>query len=103
MVTFYFFARLGLNRLAGLNATSDPLVRAAATSAIRKRAGRTEYQRGLLEVAPNGRSKVTITGSQGSGVLRSMSEANCMIVLHHEQGNIEDGELVDCLPFDGLV
>lgn len=103
MVTFYFFARLGLNKLAGQNATSDPLVRAASTSPIRKRPGRTEYQRGLLEVAANGRSKVTITGSQGSGVLRSMSEANCMIVLHHEQGNIEDGEMVDCLPFDGLV
>ncbi|MFK7963182.1 MAG: gephyrin-like molybdotransferase Glp [Burkholderiaceae bacterium] len=103
MVTFYFFARLGLCRLAGQTTAPDPLVRATTTGAIRKRSGRTEYQRGILEVAPNGQSQVTITGSQGSGVLRSMSEANCMIVLHHDQGNVASGEAVDCLPFDGLV
>ena len=44
-----------------------------------------------------------ITGSQGSGILRSMSEANGLVVLHHEQGNVAAGELVDVLPFDALV
>jgi molybdopterin molybdotransferase len=46
---------------------------------------------------------VRITGSQGSGVLRSMSEANCMVVLRHEQGSVRAGELVDVLLFDGLT
>lgn len=103
MVTFYFFARLALLHLAGMAVPKDPLLRAASTTPIRKRAGRTEYQRGLLTVEPGGNSRVTLTGSQGSGVLRSMSEANCMIVLHHEQGNVAEGEQVDCLPFDGLT
>lgn len=103
MVTFYFFARLALLRLGGADWHPDALVRAASTTPIRKRSGRTEYQRGLLQVEPDGRSQVTLTGSQGSGVLRSMSEANCMIVLHHEQGNVAAGDQVDCLPFDGLI
>jgi molybdopterin molybdotransferase len=47
--------------------------------------------------------QVAITGSQGSGILRSMSEANGLVVLHHEQGNVDAGALVDVLPFDGLI
>ncbi|HEV7912674.1 MAG TPA: molybdopterin molybdenumtransferase MoeA, partial [Albitalea sp.] len=43
------------------------------------------------------------TGSQGSGILRSMSEANGLVVLHHEQGDVEAGGLVDVIPFDGLL
>jgi molybdopterin molybdotransferase len=46
---------------------------------------------------------VRITGAQGSGILRSMSEANCMVVLGHEQGNVQAGELVDVLVFEGLI
>ena len=46
---------------------------------------------------------VRLTGAQGSGILRSMSEANGLVVLHHEQGNVAAGDRVDVLPFDGLV
>ena len=103
MVTFYFFARLALRALAGATPQADPLVRAASTTEIRKRVGRTEYQRGCLQIDRDGRSTVTLTGSQGSGVLRSMSQANCMIVLHHDQGTVAAGDPVDCLPFEGLI
>ena len=71
--------------------------------AIRKKSGRTEYQRGILSVDANGEQQVAITGSQGSGILRSMSEANCMVVLHDEMGNVAAGDMVDVLLFEGLV
>jgi molybdopterin molybdotransferase len=86
-------------------ATTQPLtmLRAASVKALRKKPGRTEYQRGIVSRAGDGSWQVEITGSQGSGILRSMSEANGLVVLHHEQGNVAAGEPVDVLPFDGLV
>lgn len=103
MVTFYAFVRDALLAMAGSNAAPLPMLRAKSTSAIRKKAGRTEYQRGVVSRDAAGDWQVAITGSQGSGILRSMSEANGLVVLHHEQGNVEAGGAVDVLPFDGLV
>ena len=103
MVTFYFFARDALLRMMGAQNTELPLLRAASQTDIRKKPGRTEYQRGILFTDSDGSPLVRITGSQGSGVLRSMSEANCMVVLRHEQGNVHAGELVDIVPFSGLI
>lgn len=103
MVTFYFFVRDALLHMMGASPAPLPLLRASAQSAIRKRPGRTEYQRGILFSDASGQQQVRITGSQGSGILRSMSEANCMVVLHHEQGNVAAGEAVDVLPFEGLL
>jgi molybdopterin molybdotransferase len=103
MVTFYFFARDALLRMMGAEAAPLPLMQAVSSSAIRKKPGRTEYQRGILTVEADGRRVVRITGSQGSGILRSMSEANCMVVLRHEQGNVSAGDLVDVIVFEGLV
>jgi molybdopterin molybdotransferase len=62
-----------------------------------------EYQRGIVSRNADGRWQVAITGSQGSGILSSMSAANGMVVLHHEQGNVDAGDEVDVIPFDGLV
>jgi molybdopterin molybdotransferase len=103
MVTFYFFARDALLRMMGAHSAPLPLLRAASATDIRKKPGRTEYQRGILSTDSQGHPQVRITGSQGSGVLRSMSEANCMVVLSHEQGNVRAGELVDVVVFEGLV
>jgi molybdopterin molybdotransferase len=103
MVTFYAFVREALLRMSGAEASPLPLIRAASATPIRKKAGRTEYQRGIVERGTDGAWSVRITGSQGSGVLRSMSEANGLIVLGHEQGNVAAGELVDVLPFEGLI
>jgi molybdopterin molybdotransferase len=102
MVSFYFFARAALLHMMGAQAEL-PLVRVKSAGAIRKKAGRTEYQRGILSRDANGEQQVSITGSQGSGILRSMSEANCMVVLHDEQGNVAAGDQVDVLLFEGLV
>ncbi len=103
MVTFYFFAREALMRMMGATPIRLPYVRARSMSGIRKKPGRTEYQRGILEVGTEGSMQVRLTGGQGSGVLRSMSEANCIVVLHHDQDSVAAGEPVDCLAFDGLV
>jgi molybdopterin molybdotransferase len=103
MVTFYAFVRDALLQMSGADSPALPLIRAASATAIRKKAGRTEYQRGIVERGTDGNWSVRITGSQGSGVLRSMSEANGLIVLGHEQGNVAAGELVDVVPFEGLV
>jgi molybdopterin molybdotransferase len=102
MISFYFFARDALLRMMGATPVRLPTVRAAAPEGIRKRPGRTEYQRGILCAAPEGGMEVRLTGSQGSGVLRSMSEANCIVVLDHDRGDVAPGEAVDCLAFDGL-
>ena len=103
MVTFYQFVQSALLQLSGATQLRPPLTQAIASAAIRKKPGRTEYQRGILEIGPYGRAQVRVTGSQGAGILRSMSEANCFIVLGHEQGNIAAGDLVNVVLFEGLL
>ena len=102
MVTFYHFVRAALLHMAGASSIELPLVQARSLEAMRKKPGRTEYQRGILEIR-DGVAGVRITGAQGSGILRSMSEANCFVVLGHGQGNVAVGDPVDVMLFDGLV
>ncbi|MGK5063438.1 molybdopterin molybdotransferase MoeA [Janthinobacterium sp. LB3P112] len=105
MAAFYFLARPTLLRLMGADAdtASLPLLQVAAQAAIRKKRGRTEYQRGIVERGADGRQHVRVTGAQGSGILRSMTQANCMIVLHEAQGHVAAGDLVDIVLFHGLM
>jgi len=103
MVTFYALVRDALLAMSGATAAPLLVVRAASVAPIRKRAGRSEYQRGVVTRAADGRWQVRTTGSQGSGILRSMSEANGLVVLGHAQGDVAAGEEVDVLPFDALM
>jgi molybdopterin molybdotransferase len=103
MVTFLAFVRPALLRMMGSIAADLPLLKARSTEAIRKKPGRTEYQRGLVTTAPDGPLQVRTTGSQGSGVLSSMVQANGLIVLHHAQGNVGAGDEVDVMMFDGVL
>ena len=103
LVGFYVFAREALLQLAGAEPEPLPVLQARCTSAIRKRPGRTEFQRAVVEPTAQGSWQVRLTGSQGAGVLRSMSEANALLVLGHEQGSVAAGDLVDVWLFDGLV
>ena len=103
MVTFTQFVREALLHMSGRTGElSVPLLKVPAAMPLRKVAGRTEYQRGVL-FRDGGEWKVRATGQQGSGVLRSMSEANCFIVLEHERGRIEAGEPVQVQLFEGLA
>jgi molybdopterin molybdotransferase len=101
MVTFAAFVRPALQQLMGWQAPPLPLLKAKSTAALRKKPGRTEYQRGIVSANPNGELEVSITGNQGSGVLSSMVQANGLIVLGHTQGNVAVGDEVDVMMFDG--
>ncbi|MFM7705474.1 MAG: gephyrin-like molybdotransferase Glp [Rubrivivax sp.] len=103
LVTFYAFAREALLQLAGATPQPLPTLQARSEVALRKRPGRTEFQRGIVSPGADGTWQVRLTGSQGAGVLRSMSEANCLVVLGHEQGSVAAGEPVTVWLFDGLV
>jgi molybdopterin molybdotransferase len=85
----------------GWNAPALPLLKAQSTQALRKKPGRTEYQRGIVSTSAVGQLQVSITGNQGSGVLSSMVQANGLIVLGHHQGNVSVGDEVDVMMFDG--
>lgn len=103
MVTFLAFVRPALLRMMGSTAASPPLLKARSTESIRKKPGRTEYQRGTVTTSTDGTLEVKITGNQGSGVLNSMVQANGLILLHHDQGSIEIGDEVDVMMFDGVI
>ena len=103
MVTFHQFVRDALLALSGRNGSFEiPLLNATSSQDIRKLPGRTEYQRGVV-YRESGAWRVRTTGQQGSGVLRSMSEANCFIVLEHERGAVKTGEPVQVQLFEGLL
>ena len=103
LVTFYAFAREALRLLGGAAAEAPTVLQVKSAVPIRKRPGRTEYQRGIVERGADGELRVRPTGSQGAGILRSLSEANALVVLRHDQGSVAAGEPVDVWPFDGLV
>ena len=79
------------------------MLRARSAASIRKKPGRTEYQRGRVTCRPGALPEVRIAGNQGSGVLSSMVEGNGLVVLHHAQGSVAPGDEVDVMMFDGVV
>jgi len=102
-VTFYQIVRDALLHLSGRSDDyAIPLLTAVSSQPIRKVPGRTEYQRGIA-FRDGGVWKVRTTGQQGSGVLRSMSEANCFIVLEHDRGKVEAGEPVSVQLMEGIA
>ncbi len=103
MVTFLAFVRPALLRLMGSTAPLPPLLKAQSLETLRKKPGRTEYQRGIVSNAADGSLTVRTTGNQGSGVLSSMVQANGLIVLHHQQGHVAPGDVVDVMMFDGAI
>ena len=103
MVTFYQFVRSALLQLNGASQTEPQMTQAIAQAPIRKKPGRTEFQRAIVGRGPDGKPMVKLTGSQGAGILRSMSEANCFVILPHDQGNVAAGDWVDVALFDGLL
>lgn len=103
MVSFLYFVRDALLHLQHAQAQALLLVPARSVRSIRKRQGRTEYQRGIASIDEHGQLQVQVSGSQGSGVLRSMSEANCMIVLPDQQADVAAGSTVHIHLFEGLL
>ncbi|MDQ2916554.1 MAG: molybdopterin molybdotransferase MoeA [Pseudomonadota bacterium] len=104
MVTFYEFVRDALLVLQGrANVAPMPLFKATLAAPIRKAPGRTEFQRAVLSPDGAGAWRVHTTGDQGSGILSSMSQANCFIVLPADTGNVDAGAQVDVQLLEGLI
>jgi molybdopterin molybdotransferase len=104
MVTFYQFVREALLRLMGADPVAPfPTFPATCTARLKKAPGRNEFQRGVLSRGPDGGLVVAPTGEQGSGILKSMSEANCFIILGDAVGNVEPGTVVEVQYLEGLV
>ena len=103
MVTFYQFVRSALATLQGrTDYMLPPTVKATLVNKIKKMPGRTEFQRGVLSIGPNG-CEVRTTGDQGSGILSSMTQANCFVVLATDVGGVEPGAVVDVQMFEGVM
>lgn len=103
MVTYYQVVQPALDYLAGADARLSLAFESRTTERLHKRVGRREFQRGVLEVDANGELSVRSAAPQGAGILRSMSIANCFIVLAEDRGPVQPGERVRVEPFAGLV
>ncbi|WP_036254539.1 gephyrin-like molybdotransferase Glp [Methylobacter sp. BBA5.1] len=103
MVTFYQFVLPALEKMLGI--TDKPIAPAFLAKAcenLRKKPGRTEIYRGIIEQSEHGEWRVKTTGKQGSGILSSMSLANAFIILAHDSTDIKAGEWVTVQPFSGM-
>jgi molybdopterin molybdotransferase len=104
MVTFYQFVRDALAVLQGQTDVKPlPTMKVVCTGPIKKAPGRTEFQRGILSQDTSGQWTVRPTGDQGSGILSSMSQAHCFIVLPTETGSLDAGSTVDVQLLEGLI
>jgi len=104
MVTFYQFVRDALLILQGQRDVAPlPTFKVPLSAPIKKVPGRTEFQRGILTATTDGAWSARTTGDQGSGILSSMSQANCFIILGSDTGNVAAGELVDVQLLEGIV
>ncbi len=104
MMTFYQFVQPALAAMCGVTSPSPlPLVDAECPERLRKKPGRVEYYRAVLSRDPDGRLRVRPTGRTGSGLLHTMHDANCLIVLPEESATVAAGSVVQVQPFFGLV
>ncbi len=100
MVTFLVFVLPAIRRLSGQSRVMPLRLKLRVATDLRKRPGRMEFQRGVMFVDQSGETMVRTTGSQGSGILKSMSQANCFIVLPDDSDGVSSGEWVEVQPFD---
>ncbi len=103
MVTFYLFVQQALRSLMGQRKTESFTIKMPCVSRLKKRPGRIEYQRGIMQRDENGNWQVQKTGAQGSGILRSMSQANCFIILPMESEGVQPGMAVEVQPFFSIM
>ena len=101
MVTFLIFVLPAIRRMIGNVRYLNRKLTFPLLTSVKKKKGRTEFRRGNL-VSANGNIFVKVQESQGSGILRSMSEADCLVILEHDQQTYEAGDKVSVLIFDGL-
>jgi molybdopterin molybdotransferase len=103
MVTFYQFVQNALLIMAGAKIKPRLQLQLASSTAFKKAPGRTTFIRGIISNEKDGKMTVRSTGQQGSGILNSMSQANCFIVLAHDDGPVNKGDIVTVEPFEGFI
>lgn len=104
MVTFYQFVAPALRQMMGqIGVDPTPTFKVRCASRLKKTKGRTEFQRAILERTAEGELVVRSTGAQGSGLLHSMSVANCFVVLPADSAGVEPGAFVEVQPFHGVI
>lgn len=103
MVTFLALVRPALVKLMGAKQVNVWRQQAVCLEPMRKKPGRTEFQRGVYELLKNGSIGVRPSANQGSGILSSMVNGNCLVVLPHEQGDVKLGQLVEIWPLESLI
>ena len=103
MVTFYIFVQQAIEKMSGREPHKHIKLKAKSKSVLRKRPGRVEFQRGIYEIDADGNYIVEKTGAQGSGILRSMSDANCFIFLPMESEGINEGDTIEIWPFESFI
>ena len=100
MVTFRIFVEPAIRQLAGEQYSVPMILKMRTTTDLHKRPGRMEYQRGIMSLNERGETVVASTGEQGSGILSSMSRANCFIILRDDCDGVKAGDQVEVQPFD---
>ena len=100
MVTFQVFLKPAIRQLAGEQHTAPMILKMRLLADLHKKPGRMEYQRGIMSMDSNGETVVSSTGEQGSGILSSMTQANCYIILPDDSDGVKAGEMVEVQPFD---
>lgn len=103
MVSFINFVEPALRKMQGEQGWQPLKVNAIALEDLRSRQGRTEFSRGVYAFNAHGQLTVRTTGKQGSGILRSMSEANCLIEIAPAIDTVKVGESVTIIPLQGRV
>ena len=103
MVTFYKLVWPLIQKMQGLPQVKPVTLSATLTQDIRKFPGRVEYQRAVLSYNEQGEAQVAVTGGQGSGMLTSMTLANCFIILEQDCDGISAGEKVTVEPFNSVL
>lgn len=103
MVTFYKLVWPLIVKMQGRPQRPLLTLQATLMGDIRKSPGRVEYQRGILSYNELGEAEVRMSGAQGSGMLTSMTLANCFVILPQQQGDLTQGSMVIVEPFNSVV
>lgn len=95
MTSFYQFARPAILKLMGSTDLLLPKLPAKLSCTVKSSGDRPHYMSGILENY-GGEIIVTPAGPQGSGILSSLSRANCYMIIPKGRQIVEQGEFIDC-------
>jgi molybdopterin molybdotransferase len=88
-----------IKKMQGQTGNAEPLfVNAKITRNIKRRAGRRDFQRATMTKDDSGEWHVTPFKTQSSGVMTSITAANCLMVIHESISTLSEGDIVPVMP-----